>query len=121
MVYQIECVVQEVELAVNCCVSALKIKGTEGYLLKQGSEEYNVFCPKKMPKKDEPSGNATILNVGSILRFAVCPCYGIAQILTQSMTAKTKVRLHFKDFSLKENGDEDSKYIELSLISITLI
>ncbi len=117
MAYQIECVVQEVEFE-NGRVKSLKIKGTEGYLLKQGSEEYNVFCPEKMPEKDELSGNVTILNVGSILRFAVCPCYGIAQILAQSITANTKVRLRLNDISLNE---KDRKYIELSLTSITLI
>lgn len=119
MAYQIECVVQEVEFE-NGRVKSLKIKGTEGYLLKQGGEEYNVFCPEKMPKKDELSGNATISNAGSILRFAVCPCYGIAQILAQSIAANTKVRLLLNDISLKQKDDKD-KYIEVSLTSITLI
>ncbi len=119
MAYQIECVIQEVEFE-NGRVASLKVKGTEGYLLKQGSDEYNVFCPEKMPKKDELSGNATILNVGCILRFAVNPCYGTAQILAQSIAANTKVRLLLNDISLKEKDDKD-KYIEVSLVSITLI
>lgn len=58
MSYKIECTIQEIEISLDGKVTGLKIKGTEGYLLKQGDDEYNVFCPKKMPeKRDENIGD----------------------------------------------------------------
>lgn len=126
MVYQIECVVQEVCLAVNGCVSALKIKGTEGYLLKQGSEEYNVFCPENMPKKDESGGagkiesgeQTVLLNAKDALNFKTTICYGIAQMLIQAKTSNAKVRLRFEE---KDDSKIVCEKLNLSLTSITLI
>ncbi|MCL4100934.1 MULTISPECIES: hypothetical protein [unclassified Fibrobacter] len=132
MAYQIECVIQEVGLAVNGCVSSLKVKGTEGYLLKQGSDEYNVFCPEKMLEKNEScddgkieSGKQTVLlNVKNDLNFKTTICYGIAQSLIQAKISNTKVRLKFEEPPSKSKstaGTSGCEKIEAKIISITLI
>lgn len=119
MVYQIECVIQEVELAVNGCVSALKIKGTEGYLLKQGSEEYNVFCLVSDGEESElDKQESLLLNVKNDLNFKTTICYGIAQTLVQAKISNTKVRLKFEE---KDDSKIVCEKLELSLTSITLI
>ncbi|MCQ2106210.1 MAG: hypothetical protein MJZ26_10510 [Fibrobacter sp.] len=118
MAYQIECVVQEVGLAVNGCVSALKIKGTEGYLLKQGGEEYNVFCPISGDEKIESGEQTVLLNAKDVLNFKTAICYGIAQMLIQAKTSNTKVRLKFDE---KDDSKIVCEKLNLSLTSIVLI
>lgn len=125
MAYQIECVIQEVELAVNGCVSALKIKGTEGYLLKQGSEEYNVFCPVSDDGKIQCGKPTDLQNAKDVL-YLETP-NGIddtAQSLIQAKISNTKVRLKFEEPPSKSKSTADTsgcEKIEAKIISIALI
>lgn len=117
MVYQIECVVQEVEFE-NGRVKSLKIKGTEGYLLKQGSEEYNVFCPVSDDGKIQCGKQTGLQNAKDALNFKTTICYGIAQTLVQAKISNTKVRLKFEE---KDDSKIVCEELELSLTSIALI
>lgn len=119
MAYQIECVVQEVGLAVNGCVSSLKVKGTEGYLLKQGSEEYNVFCPVSDDGKIQCGKQTGLQNAKDVL-YLETP-NGIddtAQSLIQAKISNTKVRLKFDE---KDDSKIVCDELKLTLTSITLI
>ena len=94
MSYKIECTIQEIEISLDGKVTGLKIKGTEGYLLKQGDDEYNVFCPEKMPEKEtETSETALVLHAGSPLKLKDAADAACAQSLVQAKSASKKVKL----------------------------
>lgn len=48
MSYSIECVIRKLEIDASGSLSKLEVKGCEGYLLKQGDKEYNVFCEENL-------------------------------------------------------------------------
>ena len=94
MSYKIECTIQEIEISLDGKVTGLKIKGTEGYLLKQGDDEYNVFCPEKMPEKEtKTSETALVLHAGSSLKLKPAADAACAQSLVQAKCAEKKVKL----------------------------
>lgn len=94
MSYKIECTIQEIEISLDGKVTGLKIKGTEGYLLKQGDDEYNVFCPEKMPEKEtKTSETALVLHAGSPLKLKPAADAACAQSLVQAKCADKKVKL----------------------------
>ncbi|MBR2058041.1 MAG: hypothetical protein IKC23_05000 [Fibrobacter sp.] len=104
MSYKIECVIQEIEISADGKVTGLKIKGTEGYLLKQGDNEYNVFCPEKMPEKEtKTSETALILHAASAIKLKTAADAACAESLVQAKCANKKVRLKIKIDTSKES------------------
>ena len=94
MSYKIECVIQEIEISADGKVARLKVKGTEGYLLKQGDDEYNVFCPEKMPEKETKTSETTlVLHAGSPLKLKKDADAACAQSLVQAKCADKKAKL----------------------------
>jgi len=94
MSYKIECVIQELQCDASGKLTGLKIKGSDGYLLKQGDKEYNVFCPDNMPGQTANSFvGVQVLSVDAELSFAGSVSMGLSQILAQAKYTNKKVRL----------------------------
>lgn len=128
MSYKIECTIQEIEISLGGKVDSLKIKGTEGYLLKQGDNEYNVFCPEKMPEKEtKTSETALVLHAGSSLKLKPAADAACAQSLVQAKCADKKVKLVINADSGTENCGNTGTVREIfnpesvNLKSITLL
>ena len=128
MSYKIECTIQEIEISLDGKVTGLKIKGTEGYLLKQGDDEYNVFCPEKMPEKEtKTSETALVLHAGSPLKLKPAADAACAQSLVQAKCADKKVKLVINADSGTENCGNTGTVREIfnpesvNLKSITLL
>lgn len=91
---KIECVIQEIQYDEAENLTGLKITGSEGYLLKQGNKEYNVFCPKEMPQIDATASmSAEILCAETPLKLNPALKAPLSQILVQAKCANKKVRL----------------------------
>ncbi len=104
MSYKIEGIIQEIEIDSTGKEVSFKIKGTEGYQLKQGDDEYNVFCPEKLPEKEtKTSETALILHAGSPLKLKPAADAACAQSLVQAKCANKKVRLKIKIDTSKES------------------
>ena len=94
MSYKIECVVQELEFK-DGKIASLKVKGTEGFLLKLGDEEYNVFCPEKMPGECDSCADVKIANVKKGLELKTAVEGFQAEMLVKVKMQDKKVRLKF--------------------------
>lgn len=120
MSYKIECTIQEIEISLDGKVTGLKIKGTEGYLLKQGDDEYNVFCPEKMPEKEtKTSETALVLHAGSPLKLKDAADAACAQSLVQAKCADKKVKLVIDADTGKERETFNPESVNLK--SVTLL
>ena len=120
MSYKIEGIIQEIEIDATGKVLSLKIKGTEGYLLKQGDNEYNVFCPEKLPEKEtKTSETALVLHAGSPLKLKPAADSACVQSLVQAKCAdkKAKLVIDADTGTVRETFNPES----LNLKSITLL
>lgn len=94
MSYKIEGIIQEMQCDAFGKLTGLKIKGSDGYLLKQGDKEYNVFYPEEMPsREDTASKNALIVSAETELSFASTLDVALHQILVQAKCVNKKIRL----------------------------
>lgn len=118
MAFQIECAIQEVEFDVEKIVS-LKIKGTEGYLLKQGGAEFNVFCPVLENGERLCGKTAKIFDVKELLCCGNDSKEKHCSVILQAKLVNAKVRLKFESINSKD-ADSGNK-IFASLTSATLI
>ena len=128
MSYKIEGIIQEIEIDAIGKVLSLKIKGTEGYLLKQGDNEYNVFCPEKLPEKEtKTSETALVLHAGSPLKLKPAADSACAQSLVQAKCADKKAKLVIDADTGKENSADTGTAREtfnpesVNLKSVTLL
>lgn len=120
MSYKIECTIQEIEISLDGKVTGLKIKGTEGYLLKQGDGEYNVFCPEEFPEKvTKTSETALVLHAGSPLKLKDAADAACAQSLVQAKCADKKVKLVIDADTGKERETFNPESVNLK--SVTLL
>ena len=109
MSYKIECVIQEMLCDAFGKLTGLKIKGADGYLLRQNGKEYNVFCPEKMPEKDNPSScNAVFFSADTMLSLVNPANADLSQILTQAKCANKKVRLEIDKAGIENDSKEDN-------------
>ncbi len=128
MSYKIEGIIQEIEIDATGKVLSLKIKGTEGYLLKQGDNEYNVFCPEKLPEKETKTSETTlILHAASAIKLKTAADTVCAQSLVQAKCADKKVKLVINADTGKENSADTGTAREtfnpesVNLKSVTLL
>ena len=92
MSYKIEGIIQEMWCDASGKMIGLKIKGSEGYMLKQGDKEYNVFCSGEMPQKEDSSSkNALIFNVDTMLSFTNSADSALLHVLAQVKCANRKI------------------------------
>ena len=120
MSYKIDCTIQEIEISLDGKVTGLKIKGTEGYLLKQGDNEYNVFCPEKLPEKETKTSETTlILHAASAIKLKTAADTVCAQSLVQAKCADKKVKLVIDADTGKERETFNPE--SLNLKSVTLL
>lgn len=89
MSWKIECIVKEMKLDASGNIVELQIKGTEGYLLKRGGEEYNVFC----------DGSTSLLcDINTHIRLNQIHV-SLVPLLTQIMYSGKSVRLEFENIT----------------------
>lgn len=119
MIYKIEGVIQEMLFDASGNMTGLKIKGTEGYLLKQGEKEYNVFSPVEMPQSNTAASmSAEILCAETPLKLNPALKAPLSQILVQAKCANKKVRLEIYGDSGTIRESIDPNKINIRSIAI---
>lgn len=101
--YKIECVIQELTRNVSGKSVEIKIRGVEGYLLKQKDKEYNVFCIDPIPDKRH-IGDANVAYADGILPVDALD-ENVIQILVQAKCANKKIRLEMEKMEKNDNGE----------------
>ena len=110
MSWKIECVVCELKIYPSGVLKSLCLRGCEGYLLKQGDKEYNVFC-------DSGSENCLYFSVEKEIDLpSLCP--DVLSLLTKAMFANKKIRL---EFNLGKTPKEKTDISDLSLVHVILL
>ncbi|WP_407449348.1 hypothetical protein [Fibrobacter sp.] len=118
MSYKIECTIQEIEISLDGKVTGLKIKGTEGYLLKQGDGEYNVFSPDTMPQKDGSGVNAFVLHAEMELNINGVVGGDLFSVLIQAKSAGRKIKLEINADTGTVREGFAPKAVKLTSISV---
>ena len=92
MGFFIECTIAEIETKNNALI--LKIRGTDGFVLCQGSRTYNVFFPKDLGKPknlpDVIGPSAMVLDAESIVVLRDQSCHCLSSCISYGHKLKIK-------------------------------
>ena len=89
MPWKIECVIKEMKPNASGNMVELQVKGAEGYLLKQGGKEYNVFCDGL---------TAQLCDINTQIQLNQIHA-SLVPLLTQIVCSGKSVRLEFENIA----------------------